>query len=338
MVTLGMAQPILDQNGVGSIGDVFYVAVQDTLLPPNVVGPGGANQTWSMTSLVVMGLDTITFMSPTATGYGSNFPSATLAIQQSALNNGYGFLEVTASYMDVHGFVADILGTGTPLVVHQTPPLRAAEFPFTYMDSFSNTSTLDVTLDASGFGIPLVDSARFKNIQVRDVMADGYGTLNLPAATYPNVLRLKEINQQTDSTWIHTFFGWQLFSDSVYTDSTFTWSDNTKGYLLAQAEYVGGVVDNVRFQDFVLVGRNEPIDAAFSVYPNPANDRIIVRTDGEGYEMRICDLQGRVLLSQQLENQQTDVEIARLPVGCYLYGITDGNGLSKKSGKLVVTH
>jgi Secretion system C-terminal sorting domain len=337
LASLGLAQPVLDQNGVGTAGDVFYLAVQDTLLPANLVGSSGINQTWDMASLVVMGLDTITFVTPASTGYAASFPSATVGVQQSSLNNGVGFLEVTTGHMDVLGFVADILGTGTPIVAHQTPPLRAAQFPFTYMDMFSNTSTIDVTLDASGFGIPFVDSARYKNIQVRDVMADAYGTLNLPNASYPNVLRTKEINAQTDSTWIHTFLGWQLFSDSVYTDSTFTWADNSKGYTLAEASYVGGVLDNVRFQDFLLVGIAAPFETAFSVFPNPANDRLTVTTDGAGYQIRICDLQGRLVLKQSLGDHQTDLQIGNLQRGCYLYAIEGENGISKKSGKLVVT-
>jgi Secretion system C-terminal sorting domain len=335
-ISIGMAQPILDQNGVGAVGSVYYLGTQDTLLPAGIVGSAGANQTWDMTMLVATSLDTLTYVTPASTGYAASFPTANLAIQQSSLNNGAGFLDVSSGGMDLQGFVGDLLGTGTPIVAYQTPSLRVSQFPFAYQDNFANTSILDVTLDASGFGIAFVDSARFKNIQVRNLVADGYGDLNLPGASYTNVMRIKEVNMQTDSTWIHTFFGWQLFSDSVYTDSTFSWSDNTKGYLLAQAEYVGGVLDNVSHQDFVLVGRVDAVDASYLVYPNPAQNRLIVRADAEVTTITISDLQGRAIASQPLNGTQTEVQVGELPRGLYLYRLLDVSGMPKQSGKLLL--
>ena len=290
-----------------------------------------------LTTLVVNQLDTITYVDPSGTGYASDFPTSNLAIRQSSLNNGLGFLESNASYLDLLGIAADILGTGTPIVAHQSPPLRTTVFPITYMDNFTNTSTLDVRLDASSFGIAFVDSARYKNIQMRDVTADAYGTLDLPAGNYANVLRLKEINTQTDSTWIHTFLGWQLYSDSMYTDSTFSWSDNTKGYLLAQAQYVGGVLDNVKFQDFVLVGRVDPLHPGYLVYPNPATDRVSVKTDGQVAAIRITDLQGRLVFQQALNGVLTELNVNNLPTGCYLYSLCDEFGAAKHSGKLLLS-
>ncbi len=332
-----MAQPVLDQSSIGSIGSVYQIGLTDTLFPASQVGSAGANQTWDFRTLVAGSFDTITYVSVASTGYASDFPTSDFAIQQASLNNGFGFMESDTSGLQLLGFVGDLLGTGTPIVAYQTPAMLVSQFPFTYNDAFSNTSTLDVSLDASGFGIPLVDSARFKNIQVRNLVADGYGTLELPTATYSNVLRIKEINTQTDSTWIHTFFGWQLFSDSLYTDSTFTWSDNTKGYLLAQASYIGGALSRVRHQDYVVVGRPEPIAAGYQVYPNPANDRLVVKTDGEVSDMRICDLQGRLVAQQRLTGMRSEVNVSALPEGCYIYSLHGEDGIARQSGKLLLS-
>jgi hypothetical protein len=338
LVSVGMAQPVLDQSGVGAVGSVYYIGIQDSIQPGVVLGPAGANQSWSLHFLVATSLDTITYVTPASTGYAADFPTANLGIQQASLNNGVGFMESSSTDLQLLGFVADILGTGTPIVAYQQPPLLVSQFPFTYLDTFSNTSTIDVTIDASSFGIPFVDSARYKNIQVRDVLADGYGTLELPTSMYSNVLRIKEINTQTDSTWIHvSFTGWQLYGDSVYTDSTFTWSDNTSGYLLAQADYVGGVLDNIRSQDFVLVGRAEPTADRFQVYPNPASERIVVKGNGEVSQMRIVDLQGRLVAVQTIAGAQSEFSVASLPMGCYLYTLMDAEGMALQSGKLLLT-
>lgn len=339
----GMAQPVLDHNGVGIDGDVFYLGIQDTMIPANIMGSSGSSQTWDMTQLQVTGgFDTLTFLNAASTAYAADFPTSTIAVQQSSLNNGLGYLEVTTSSMDVLGFAADILNTGSPIVAHQTPPLRAAQFPFAYLDNFANTSTLDVTLDASGFGIPFVDSARFKNIQVRDLTADAWGTLNLPNANYTDVMRIKEINSQIDSTWIHSFFtGWQLYSDSAYTDSTFTWSDNSKGYFLAQASYVGGVLDNVRFQDYVLVNIPEPYTGGCQLHPNPASDRVKIKSNGYIESVAaivVSDLQGREVLTQPVYGEATVISVGTLPRGYYIYRLKDQNGLTLQSGRLAVEH
>jgi hypothetical protein len=183
-----------------------------------------------------------------------------------------------------------------------------------------------------------VDSARYKNIQDRDFLADGYGMLRLPAGNFPNALRVKDINTQTDSIWIHTPFGWTLYQDSVYTDSTFTWWNSDKGYYLAQAEYIGGVLETIRYEDPVIVGRPDPASRAFAVYPNPATDRLSITTDGKGYDLHVMDLQGRVILTHRLIGMETDVPVNGLQRGYYLYSITDKHGKLQQSGKLILNY
>lgn len=337
LFTVLRAQPVLDQTAVGSIGATFYLGVQDTFTPGYSLGSAGANQTWNMASLLVNSTDTVRFVDPAGTANAADFPSANLAIDQASLG-GTAYLLSSPSGLDLQGLVGDLLGTGTPLVIHQTPASRIAQFPFTYQNSFSNTSTIDVTVDASSFGIAFVDSARIKRISMRDLTADGYGTLILPAGTNSNVLRVKEVNDQNDSLWIHSFLGWSLFQDTVYTDSTFTWWNNSKGYYLAQATYSGGELVTLNYQDPVIVGRAEPTSAAFAVYPNPVQDRLYIDTDGKSYSLQISDLQGRVVYLQRLMGPQAELSVGQLPRGYYLYTLLDKNGLPKQSGKLLLTN
>lgn len=337
MIAVGVqAQPVLTQAAVGAVGTSYYLGIQDTFSPGFSLGNAGPNQNWDMASLLVNGLDTIHFVAPSSTTYGADFPTANLAIQQSSLNGGYAYLLSSASSLDLLGIAADVLGMGQPVILHQNPATPIASFPFTYLSSFNGTSTIDVTVDATSFGIPFVDSARYKNIQVRDLLADGYGNLTLPAAPYTNVLRVKEINNQTDSIWIHTFLGWSLYQDSVYTDSTFTWWNNSKGYYLAQATYEGGELRSIRYEDPVIVGRPEPTANAFQVYPNPAQDRLFVNTDGKVQSIRISDLQGRVVWQQKLIGAHAELPVSQLQRGYYIYTLLDKNGQPKQSGKLLL--
>jgi hypothetical protein len=338
MGAMAQAQPVLTQSAVGAVGTTYYLGIQDTFSPGFSIGTAGANQNWDMASLWVNDLDTIWFLSPASTAYAADFPTSNLALQQSSLNGGVAYLNSSASGLDLLGLAADILGTGSPLVLHQTPPSRIAQFPFTYGNTFTGTTTIDATVDASSFGIPFVDSARYKNIQARDILADGYGTLTLPVGQFTNVLRVKEINLQTDSIWVHTFLGWSLYQDSIYTDSTFTWWNETKGYYLAQATYTGPDLSRITYEDPVIVGRPEPMANAFQVYPNPAQDRIFIATDGKAYDVRITDLQGRTVAQQKLIGAQAEVTVSQLQRGYYLYTLLDKNGLPKQSGKLLLAN
>ncbi len=336
LITVLRAQPVLDQTAVGSIGSTFYLGVQDTFAPGFTIGNAGPNQTWDMSTLWVNGTDTVRFVDPAATANAADFPTANLGIDQASLG-GTAYLLSSPTGLDLQGLVGDLLGTGDPLVIHQVPASRIAQFPFTYQNTFSNTSTIDVTVDASSFGIAFVDSARIKRISMRNLTSDGYGTLILPAGTNTNVLRVKEINDQNDSLWIHSFLGWSLFQDTVYTDSTFTWWNNTKGYYLAQAIYIGGVLNNLDYQDPVIVGRPEPIALAFQVYPNPAQDRLFIDTDGKAYSMQISDLQGRIVSTQRILGPHAELGVGQLQRGYYLYTLLDKNGMPKQSGKLLLT-
>jgi Secretion system C-terminal sorting domain len=332
------AQPVLDQTAVGTIGSIYYLGIQDTFSPGFSIGSAGANQTWILDTLRVDGFDTISFVSPSSSSYASNFPTANLAIEQASLAGGVAFLTSSPAGLDLQGVVADLLGTGTPIVVHQTPASRVAQFPFTYLNTFQNTTTVDVTIDASGLGVPFVDSARTKRIQDRNLMADGYGSLALPGATFTNVLRVKEIVLETDSVWIHSFLGWSLFQDSVYTDSTFTWWNTSKGYYLATASYIGGQLNTIRYQDPVVVGIPRPTAISYNVYPNPVHDRLYIDTDGKVSALRITDLQGREVARHRLTELHTSLAVGDLPAGCYLYALLDKNGLPKQQGKIILSH
>lgn len=333
------AQPVLTQASVGAIGTTYYMGVADSFPGGIDEGSAGANITWDFTSLGVSDFDTVWFLSPAGTPFVGNFPTANLAIKQASLNGGYAYMESTASYLDIVGVAGDILGSGSPIVAPQVPPSRVAAFPTTYGNTFSGVTKFDVRIDASGFGIPFVDSARYKNIQDRDLVADAYGTIRIPDGTYSNTLRIKEVNHQIDSIWIHSgFTGWTLFQDSSYTDSTFTWWDETKGYFILQLDYIGGVVDQVTYQDPLVVASKEPIVKAFQIFPNPANQFVMITSNAAEGNMQVFDLTGKMLAEQKLNIGSNQLPTADFPEGQYLYRILDKRMKPIQSGKFAVQH
>lgn len=329
-----MAQPVLTQSSIGATGSVFFLGV-DTVPSPTLIGSPGASQVWVMTSLGVDELDTALFLVPTGLPNSSDFPASNFAVIQSS-QGGVAYFESTTSYLDLLGAAGDIDGSGNYVSLIQNPPLRTVQFPFTYMDQYNSSSTADVTIDASSLGIPFVDSVRFKNIQDQYTVADGWGSLSLPAANYNNVLRTKRIVNAIDSIWAHTFLGWQLASDSAYTDSTFTWWDDSKGYYLAEAAYEGPTLARITYEDPILVGIDPGMNAKVVAYPNPANERMTIRSEVGANWVQVMDLQGRLVVEQAHNEPISVLDLGALRPGCYIYRLSSADGRVLHSGKFMV--
>jgi len=76
----------------------------------------------------------------------------------------------------------------------------------------------------------------------------------------------------------------------------------------------------------------------FKIYPNPARDKITIKTEGaRSYThpvINVSDLSGKQIISQQLNKKQTTIS-TELSTGIYFYRIMDGKEILD-TGKLVV--
>jgi uncharacterized repeat protein (TIGR03803 family) len=64
-----------------------------------------------------------------------------------------------------------------------------------------------------------------------------------------------------------------------------------------------------------------------NIYPNPANDKITVETSGTGY-LSIQDLDGQVLITQQLTKPIVQIDISSLPVGVFFVRLNNEKTVS----------
>jgi hypothetical protein len=337
LLSLGQlqAQITLTQNDVGSIGSVFYMGVDNDFPPGANVGPSGANVAWNFAGLNVNFYDTIAFIDPGTTPYGANFPASNLTITQTTLPGGYAYAESDNSFLDLIGVAGDPLGFNQTFVLAQEPPLRIANFPFTYQDQFLDTTGLDITIDAAPLNIPLTDSARYRQVQHREVISDAWGELTLWAGTYTNTLRVKEIVTSYDSVWLRTFGFWTLVQDSIYTDSVFTWWENGSGYFLAEASYEGPDLDRITYRDPNPVAIAPALPADVRVYPNPATDRLIIEQGQLLHsDVQLLDMQGRVLKEMPLTSYRNTLDLNGLAPGMYLYRLKGVDGVMTRGGKL----
>lgn len=330
------AQITLTQNDVGAIGSVYYMGVDEVIDPGTTVGNAGANQSWNFAGLNVDSRDTIRFVDPASTPYAASFPAANLCIQQSSLGDGLAYLTSSTSSLEIIGLAGDPADLGQTFVIPQSPSLTVANFPFTYGDNFLDTTEIDITIDGSGLPIPFVDSVRYQSLSFRDLDADAWGNLTLWSGSY-NTLRVKEISTTFDSIWVKAFGIWTLSQDSSYTDSSFTWWANNAGYLLCQADFLGPDLNEIQYQNPNPVAVAPTVAPMNRIYPNPANDKVIVEQNGQDYQyLEIMDLQGRTFRSHLLDGVRDEVNISDLPTGLYLYRLSGTEQAATPTGKLQI--
>ena len=67
--------------------------------------------------------------------------------------------------------------------------------------------------------------------------------------------------------------------------------------------------------------------ALFEVYPNPTNNRVQINFSGSEAELTVYDLQGKVVLKDQIQNQET-ISLEHFERGVYLFNFKNSQGQS----------
>jgi hypothetical protein len=76
------------------------------------------------------------------------------------------------------------------------------------------------------------------------------------------------------------------------------------------------------------------MEESFTLYPNPANDRVIISGWDANASVTISDISGRLVRQELLRNNQ--IETATLTDGIYVVTLTEGAKTASK--RLVIQH
>lgn len=86
-----------------------------------------------------------------------------------------------------------------------------------------------------------------------------------------------------------------------------------------------------------IAGFNEIKAVDFSIFPNPAKDKLTIEFTAEGqYSVKILDLMGRTIVSNKSINSGTVLNLDKLTSGNYFVVISDENAAIKGTQKLVI--
>lgn len=95
-------------------------------------------------------------------------------------------------------------------------------------------------------------------------------------------------------------------------------------------------IDDFQILESTSVSVNENVASSMAVYPNPANDRVFVQTNGTNTSANIFDLSGKLVYSITLNDTQNWISVAGLNEGLYFVELLS-EGTSKVH-RLVVNH
>ena len=331
-----IAQPTLNLGGLPGFG----TTVQTSSVNASGISPGasGANQTWDFTAYPDTGaIDSITFVSPASTPFVSNFPAATIAYKVSSDSlEAYGYFKESSSALELLGSAVN--DNASEIISIYTNPQSIYSFPATL--NSTQTDTYRSSFDYAEFGVTFVSTGTLSYV------VDGYGTLITNSGSYPNTLRFKKRDISTDSTlsdfgdfvsesrnttyeWVSVANGASIGIWTISTDTTLGSFGQPDSYSLNVSHTRG---------DFSTSGIKQTQNLNLTVFPNPANDKVLILLPADA-TVSLLDMSGRIVLSQEfsVENGNMPIlETASLPSGTYLMKALGKN--YSASGKVIVVH
>lgn len=285
----------------------------------------GTGQTWdySTTPGIYGETKTVSVVTPTAAGYAAEFPSATSAVDIPGFITS--FYASSASTRNSKGFVFDG-GTfgGTVVVKLDANDELVMNYPYaqgnTLTDAFSGNANV------GGTDYPTTGTIT--------TIVDGSGTLKLNAATtVTGVLRFKLHDVATVTI---------PFVGAVTMDRTqYEYYDlaNSSLPIFVHAKLVIDFAGTPTTQNIVMssvvpdeyLGLSENDKATFGLYPNPANESVVISGLSGNETISIVDMAGRTVMTTQNAGTSQTLNVSDFNAGVYnVVVIANGNKTVKK--------
>ncbi|PQJ12952.1 hypothetical protein CJD36_004195 [Flavipsychrobacter stenotrophus] len=281
------------------------------------VGASGATVTWNFGSVVDTTTDTTRFLSCAATPYCDSFSGANLA---SFDGSDYTYIVTSAAKITAIG------GHSGSDFIHFTDPKDFIRFPFTYNNSWVDTSSVPF----SGASVNYVDSNT----------ADAYGTLVLPSGTYPNALRMHTVTHQTV-----IFSGFPVSSSRTESYSWYAQGIRTPLMIIDLDTSGTGVLhlDQARYYTHsgstTAVNDAKPVASGLNIFPNPAANLLHIAFNLANTAdacVTISDLTGRTIANIAGNSlvkgaNELSYSVSELPAGVYIVQLysAEGNATQK---------
>lgn len=298
------AQPTLTQAANGPVPGLSFNLNYSPIADPGSAGP---DATWDFSTLAVDSTDLVEWVLPSETSSGALFPTADVAELWDVIS----YSQVTANGLYVVG--GDELGT----IVSYSDSRQALPFPCTYQTTWNDNYEGGYTT----MGFTVVRTGNYGGT------ADGYGTVQLPWGTVPDVLRIHIVAHQEDVTDFGTLY---LDLDAYqYFVAGSAWP--LVEVASATASSVGGTFTNEytlwRQDNGTGVPASMVNTDALRIWPNPVANTLNVAWDAPGLRtISIFDASGREVRNTSVNGTLQVFDLAHLPPGLYTLRCTNAAG------------
>ena len=206
------------------------------------------------------------------------------------------------------------------------------KFPMEYGDVYSSRGYTNMDFNP-------IFNAIFRQYRQRSSEVDGNGTLELPNGTY-NTLRVHHVINEQDSLYIDIqgFATWIPINRITH---EYEWwaKDEMRPVMLIQTEEINGTenVTSITYRDDYLgldAGLNNESAFNASIYPNPSNGVVNIKSELTLERISIYDLQGQKVMSQESQSTLEQIETSDLAPGVYNIVLTTSKG--SRVSKLIV--
>lgn len=331
-------QIVIDQNDMPSAGDMPRFSTADTLIVVDPT-PTGANHVWDFSDLTPQFQQVDSFISRSDLPFTLLFAVSSkadiaryirtstdsLPIGGVSFSGGYEIYDKTATDYNDMG-QATLLNGLLPIFLEKDPVDVEYRFPLNFQDADSGYSQAILDLQIPGLGSIYIQQDRIRESEV-----DGWGSLTTPFGKF-DVLRVRSEIVGEDSIMFDT-----LFNFSVPSIPTVEYKWLAKGMdvpvLQINTTSFGGteIVTQVIYQDSLrpevpTVGLEDELDPlVVHAYPNPATERLKIQIPdlrGQIAQIRLFDLQGRLVNQSETRQLAVEIELAHLAAGQYVLEIT----------------
>ena len=363
IATAAQAQITITNASFPYAGDTLFTSV-DNLPSGNYITGSGGSQSWDFTTLQAP-FPRRTLLLPAMQGPGSYaFPNATYYASVNA--NLVAYYRVSNNMVELLGYFGeDPLGLGVQSASRFDPPVVQQRAPLNYNNTNESQANLSLAFSANDLPAGVVDnlpitpdSLRIRlNIQRSDVV-DAWGTITIPGGIY-DVLREKRTEvRETRLDAKVGFFGWQDVTDiAIQALGLPTLGPQTTvNYYYFSNEAIEPIALVVANEDETQVQRVEykanniatnvqNIDAlkpGVWAFPNPAivNVRFEFTNLPAGrYKLKIHNILGieEWRKSYYINGNHTEkIDISALRKGTYLYSLSDEQGKTITTRRLIV--
>lgn len=331
------AQPTITRGDLFGPGDEIF-SVDVTIVPD--AGPSGENVVWDFSSVQpdIEVFGQLAVLADT-TPYFADYPQSNIALYTEALGTQvYQYSLVDNSAVQQMGSVI----AGFTQEIFQDPATYIT-FPCTYNSQWDDDFAFTITFDVN----PIVTTGEGS----LEAVVDAYGTLILPHATFNDVLRIRIVENSSDSTDLGLGFA----ERNVNLDTSYHWiSPSYYGPLCSRSKLIQQHYAYLITPDTVIVDVETINDASFTydpmsggsatqnvqpgryalhVSPNPIAETVQVSftTQQPGnMQFLLQDLRGMVIYRQTLNVQAGDnmvtLTLPEMPAGAYIAFLQSADG------------